>query len=141
MYTNKTLQKDISFSHKVQMVQAKMNSYLNIPAYSLISIIYTSMNFIHKYTNLHTYTKFLSYNIILGTIVLSILFFIIINVQFINHSLLTADAFSLASASPDIELIRRKSFNVLLPRKQIQIDLISEKLIFLRIHDETTEYG
>ena len=37
MYTSKTLQKDISFSHKVQMVQTKMNSYLNIPAYSLIS--------------------------------------------------------------------------------------------------------
>ena len=34
---SKTLQKDISFSHKVQMVQAKMNSYLNIPVYSLIS--------------------------------------------------------------------------------------------------------
>ena len=97
----------------------------------------------YKYTSIHTYTKFLSYNIILGTIVLSILFFFFffINVQFINHSSLTADAFSLASASPDIELIRRKSFNVLLPRKHIQIDFISEKLIFLRIHDETTEYG
>ena len=32
---SKTLQKDIS--HKVQMVQAKMNSYLKIPVYSLIS--------------------------------------------------------------------------------------------------------
>ena len=34
----KTLQKYISFSHKVQMVQAKMNSYLNMPVYSLISL-------------------------------------------------------------------------------------------------------
>ena len=30
------LQKDISFSHMVQMVQAKMNSYLNVPVYSFI---------------------------------------------------------------------------------------------------------
>ena len=28
---------DISFSHKVGMVKTKMNSYLNIPVYSLIS--------------------------------------------------------------------------------------------------------
>ena len=28
---------DISFSHKVQIVKAKMHSYLNIPVYSLIS--------------------------------------------------------------------------------------------------------
>ena len=35
---NKTLQKYISFSHKVQMVQAKMNLYLHIPAYTLISL-------------------------------------------------------------------------------------------------------
>ena len=34
-HMSKTLQKDIS--HKVQMVQAKMNSYLKIPVYSLIS--------------------------------------------------------------------------------------------------------
>ena len=33
---SKTLQKDISFPHKVQMVQAKMNSHLNITAYNLI---------------------------------------------------------------------------------------------------------
>ena len=36
-HMSKPLQKDISFSHKVQMVQAKMNLYLNIPVYSLIS--------------------------------------------------------------------------------------------------------
>ena len=36
-HMSKTLQKDISFSHKVQMVQAKMNLYLNIPVYNLIS--------------------------------------------------------------------------------------------------------
>ena len=36
-HMSKTLQKDISFSHKVQMVLAKMNSYLNIPVYILIS--------------------------------------------------------------------------------------------------------
>ena len=29
--------KKISFSHKVHMVQAKMNSYLNIPVYILVS--------------------------------------------------------------------------------------------------------
>ena len=34
---SKTLQKDVSFSHKIQMVQVKMNSYLNLPVYSLIS--------------------------------------------------------------------------------------------------------
>ena len=32
-----TLQKDVSFSHKVQMVQAKMNLYLNILVYRVIS--------------------------------------------------------------------------------------------------------
>ena len=36
-HMSKTLQKEISFSHKVQMVQSNMNSYLNIPVYSLIS--------------------------------------------------------------------------------------------------------
>ena len=36
-HMSKTLQKDISFPHKVQMVQAKMNLYLNIPVYRLIS--------------------------------------------------------------------------------------------------------
>ena len=35
---SKTLQKDISFSLKIQMMQAKMNAYLNIPVYSLISL-------------------------------------------------------------------------------------------------------
>ena len=35
-HMSKTLHKDISLSHKVQMVQAEMNSYLNIPVYSLI---------------------------------------------------------------------------------------------------------
>ena len=34
---SKTLQKDISFSHMIQMVPAKMNSYLNVPVYCLIS--------------------------------------------------------------------------------------------------------
>ena len=38
LHMSKTLQKDISFSHKVQMVRAKMNLYLNIPVYSLISL-------------------------------------------------------------------------------------------------------
>ena len=37
LHMSKTLQKDISFSHKVRMVQAKMNSDLNIPVYSFIS--------------------------------------------------------------------------------------------------------
>ena len=31
-----TIQKDISFSLKVQMMQAKMNSYFNLLVYSLI---------------------------------------------------------------------------------------------------------
>ena len=35
---SKTLQKDVSFSHKIQMVQVKMNLYLNFPLYSLISL-------------------------------------------------------------------------------------------------------
>ena len=35
-HMSKTLQKDISFSFKVQMVQAKMNSYLILPVSSLI---------------------------------------------------------------------------------------------------------
>ena len=34
---SKTLQEDTTFSGKAKMVQAKMNSYLNIPVYSLIS--------------------------------------------------------------------------------------------------------
>ena len=34
---NKSLQNDISFSLKVQMVQEKMNLYLSLPIYSLIS--------------------------------------------------------------------------------------------------------
>ena len=33
---SETLQKNISFSLKVQMEQAKMNSYLHLPVYSLI---------------------------------------------------------------------------------------------------------
>ena len=33
---SKALQTDISFSLKVQIVQAKMNSYLNLTAFSLI---------------------------------------------------------------------------------------------------------
>ena len=37
-HMSKTLQKDISFSLKVQMVQAKMNSYLNLTVYNLICI-------------------------------------------------------------------------------------------------------
>ena len=35
---NKTLQNDIFLSLKVQMVQAKMNLYLNLPVCSLISM-------------------------------------------------------------------------------------------------------
>ena len=34
--TSNTLQKDASFSLKFQMLQAKMNMYLNLPVYSLI---------------------------------------------------------------------------------------------------------
>ena len=34
---SKTLQKGITFSGKAKMVQAEMNSYLNIPVCSLIS--------------------------------------------------------------------------------------------------------
>ena len=37
-HMSKTIQKDISFSLKVQMVQAKMNLYLSLPIYSLISV-------------------------------------------------------------------------------------------------------
>ena len=37
MYFNNSCTWDISFSHKVQMVKTKMNSFLNIPVYSLIS--------------------------------------------------------------------------------------------------------
>ena len=36
-HMGKMLQKDISFSHKVQMVQAKMHLHLNVPVYSLNS--------------------------------------------------------------------------------------------------------
>ena len=36
-HMSKTIQKDISFSLKVQMVQAKMNLYLSLPIYNLIS--------------------------------------------------------------------------------------------------------
>ena len=35
---SKTLQKDVSFSHKIQMVQAKMNVHLKMLVYSLISL-------------------------------------------------------------------------------------------------------
>ena len=35
-HKSKTLQKDISFSHKVQIVEAEINLYLNKPSYSLI---------------------------------------------------------------------------------------------------------
>ena len=37
-HMSKTIQKDISFSLKVQMVQAKMNLYFNLLVYSLICI-------------------------------------------------------------------------------------------------------
>ena len=37
-HMSKTIQKDISFSLKVQMVQAKMNLYFNLIVYSLICI-------------------------------------------------------------------------------------------------------
>ena len=36
-HMNKSLQNDIYFSLKVQMVQAKMNLYLSLAVYSLIS--------------------------------------------------------------------------------------------------------
>ena len=36
-HMNETLQNDISFFIKVQMVQAKINLYLNFPVYILIS--------------------------------------------------------------------------------------------------------
>ena len=36
-YMSRTLQKDITFPAKVQMVLAKINLYLNLPVYSLIS--------------------------------------------------------------------------------------------------------
>ena len=38
-HISKALQKDISFSYKAQMVQTKMNLYLNVPTvYRLISL-------------------------------------------------------------------------------------------------------
>ena len=37
-HMSKTILKDISFSLKVQIVQAKMNSYFNLTVYSLIFI-------------------------------------------------------------------------------------------------------
>ena len=38
LHMSKTLQKDISFSPKVQMVQVKMNSYLNLHIKSVIGM-------------------------------------------------------------------------------------------------------
>ena len=38
LHMSKTIQKDIYFSLKVQMMQAKMNSYYNLLVYSLICI-------------------------------------------------------------------------------------------------------
>ena len=35
---NNSCPSDISFSHKVQMLKARMNLFLNIPVYSLISL-------------------------------------------------------------------------------------------------------
>ena len=37
-HMSKTLKKDISFSHKVPMLQAKMNLYLSAPVCTLISL-------------------------------------------------------------------------------------------------------
>ena len=55
-HMSKTLQKDISFSHKVQMVQAKRNMYLNIPVYSHISKSnIKSENKINNYGAPHTH--------------------------------------------------------------------------------------
>ena len=54
-HMSKTLQKDISFSHKVQMVLAKMNSYLNIPVYILISPSNIKDEIINNNHALHTY--------------------------------------------------------------------------------------
>ena len=38
LHMSKTLQEDVYFSQKVQLVQVKMNLYLIIPVYSLISL-------------------------------------------------------------------------------------------------------
>ena len=47
---NKSLQNDISFSLKIQMVQLKMNLYFSLTIYSLISTQYTKdKNIIHNY--------------------------------------------------------------------------------------------
>ena len=55
-HMSKMLQKDISFCHKVQMVQAKMTSYLNVPIYSLISLLNIKYeNKINNYRALHTH--------------------------------------------------------------------------------------
>ena len=51
---NKTLQNDISFSLQVQMVQAKMNLYLSLPVYSLISTKYKIRKNNNNYCALHT---------------------------------------------------------------------------------------
>ena len=37
LHFSKTLQKDISFSCNVQLVQAKMNLYLSVPVHNIIS--------------------------------------------------------------------------------------------------------
>ena len=53
---SKTLQEDITFSGKAKMVQAKMNSYLNIPVYSLISSTNVKYgNKINNYRAPHTH--------------------------------------------------------------------------------------
>ena len=55
---SKMLQKDISFSHKVQMVQAKMNSYLSITVCSLISLPNIKYeNKINNYRKPHTHKQ------------------------------------------------------------------------------------
>ena len=55
-HMSKTLQKDISFPHKIQMVQAKVNSYLDIPVHSLISLSNIKYeNKINNYCALHTH--------------------------------------------------------------------------------------
>ena len=51
LHMSKALRKDISFSHKVQMMQAKMNSYLNITVCSLISL--SNINDKNKIDNIY----------------------------------------------------------------------------------------
>ena len=57
LHMSKMLQKAISFSLKVQMVLGKMNSYLNIPVFSLICMynIKNEKLIINNYCMPHTH--------------------------------------------------------------------------------------